>query len=232
MDMGYSVNIDDVEADEVSPGVFERVLLTPENTGRGPPGELTIRHYVIEPGSTLTLGRPGVEYQDFIINGTLRFGRRFLHGNTTIFVPSDREHTYRNMGEGEARVISHTYTVPEPSHRWCKTRVSQLTYPMGAEQLMTEEYHALTGAKRFHALDIQDFDIDEHTNPEETAYFMRGTGRMLSGDEWHDFRPGTLVYTEEGAKHAIRCDHPAQYFVIEYVEQDRMWSQRGYSGRA
>lgn len=226
--MGFSINIDEVEGKKIAPGVIKRNLLKPENTGRGPPGDLTVNHYILTDGGKLTLDKPDVEFQDYIISGTAFFGRRYLHANTTIFVPSASKHTYIQAGESELRILSHTYTVPHPSHRWCKTRMSQLTFPLGSEQLMTEEFHALTGAHRFHALDIQEYDVPEHTNPEETAYFMRGTGKMRSGDDWYDVRPGTLVYVEEEATHEIRCNHPTQYFVMEYVEQDKMWSQRGY----
>jgi mannose-6-phosphate isomerase-like protein (cupin superfamily) len=101
---------------------------------------------------------------------------------------------------------------------------------------MTEEFHALTGAHRFHAIDIQSWDRTEHTNPEETAYFLRGTGEMRVHDKWFKVKPGTLVYSEEGAIHAIKNTNPEglplQYFVMEYTEQDKMWSQRGFNPKS
>jgi len=233
--MGLSVNIDEVPAEEIAPGVIKRVLLRPEQNGRGPPGELTVTHYTLTDGGILVLDEPNVEYQDYIISGTALFGRKYLHANTTIFAPSGKEHRYIHAGESDLHIVSHTYTVPHPSHRWCKTRVAQLKFPLSAEQLMTEEFHGLVGAHRFHALDIQDFNISEHTNPEETAYFMCGTGEMRVGDERYKVRPGSLVYVEEGETHAIRNTsekgYPLHYFVMEYVEQDKMWSGRGYQGK-
>ena len=230
--MGYSANINDVNCEEISPGVIKRVLLEPKNTGRGPPGDLTVTHYTITEGGVLELDDPKVETQDYIISGTALFGRRrFLHANTTIFVPSWAKHSYKQTGESELRVLSHTYSVPHPNHRWCKTRLAQLPFERDSYQLMTEEFHGLVGAHRFHALDVQTFDVPEHTNPEETAYFMRGTARMRSGDKWYDVKPGTLVYVEEESLHQIICNHPTQYFVMEYVEQDKMWSERGYQGK-
>ena len=228
--MGIGVNIDEVTAEEIAPGVIKRILLRPEQNGRGPPGDLTVTHYTLKDGGTLILNEPNVEYQDFIISGTALFGRRYLHANTTIFVPSGKEHRYLHAGENDLRIISHTYTVPHPSHRWCKTRMSQLNFPMTSEQLMTEEFHGVVGAHRFHALDIQDHNVPEHTNPEETAYFMCGTGEMRSGDNWYKVRPGSLVYVEEGDTHEIRKtgEKPIHYFVMEYVEQDKMWSNRGF----
>jgi mannose-6-phosphate isomerase-like protein (cupin superfamily) len=95
---------------------------------------------------------------------------------------------------------------------------------------MTEEFHGLVGAHRFHALDVQDMDVPEHKNPEETAYFIAGRGKMRSGDNMYDFRSGTLVYVEEEATHWIKSDQesgqPLHYFVMEYTEQDKMWSSR------
>jgi mannose-6-phosphate isomerase-like protein (cupin superfamily) len=229
--MGLCINVDEVPGEEIAPGVVKRVLLNPENTGRGPPGDLTVAHYVLTEGGVLTLEDPNVEYQDYVVSGTALFGRRYVHANTTIFVPSGKKHSYVHAGESELRIVSTTYSVPYPSHEWCKTRMAQLTDPY-EQQLMTEEYHALTGAHRFHAIDVQTWDREEHTNPEETAYFMRGTGEMRVGDEWFEVRPGSLVYSEEGAIHAIRNTdekgRPLQYYVMEYVEQDRMWRQRGH----
>jgi mannose-6-phosphate isomerase-like protein (cupin superfamily) len=231
--MAFCINVDEVSGEEVSPGVIKRVLLKPAQTGRGPPGDLTVTHYTLTDGGILTLEEPDVEYQDYIICGSALFGRRYIHGNTTVFVPANGKHAYFHAGEGELRIISTTYAVPHPSHRWCKTRVAQLTQEY-EQQLMTEEYHALTGAHRFHAIDVQTWDREEHTNPEETAYFLRGTGEMRAGDEWYPVRPGSLVYVEEGAIHEIRTvnekGHPLQYYVMEYTEQDKMWSQRGHRG--
>jgi mannose-6-phosphate isomerase-like protein (cupin superfamily) len=232
--MGFSINIDEIGPEEIAPGVYKRVLLKPENTGRGPPGDLCVSHYVLENGGSLTLDEPNVEYQDFIICGIANTGRRHIHANTTIFVPSGRKHTYTHAGESELHIISHTYTTPHPSHRWCKTRFAQLTFPNQDQQLMTEEFHGLVGAHRFHALDIQNRDVQEHTNPEETAYFIAGTGEMRSGDNVYKFRPGTLVYVEEDSTHWIKLDQekglPIHYFVMEYTEQDKMWSSRGFQG--
>jgi quercetin dioxygenase-like cupin family protein len=206
-------------------------MLTPENTGRGPPGDLNVTHYIINKGGALTLEEPNVEYQDYIISGTALFGKSFLHANSTIFVPTNKKHTYINLGESDLRILSHTYSVPKPSHKWCKTRIAQLTFPNPQQQLMEEEYHALIGAQRFHALDVQDYEVGPGVNPEETAYFLSGEGRVLTGGKWYDVRPGTLAYVEEDMNHAIRRkdDKPFQYFVMEYTEQDKMWRKRGRS---
>ena len=232
--MGFSVNIDEVPAEEIAPGVRKRVLLRPDQNGHGPPGDLTVTHYILTDGGILVLDEPNVEYQDYIVSGTALFGRRYLHANTTIFVPSGKKHTFIHAGESDLRIVSHMYSVPRPSHRWCKTRIAQLTEPF-EQQLMTEEFHALTGAHRFHALDVQTYERGEHSNPEETAYFMRGVGEMLAGDTWYKVRPGSLIYVEEGENHAIRNTsekgYPLHYFVMEYVEQDKMWSERGYRGK-
>jgi mannose-6-phosphate isomerase-like protein (cupin superfamily) len=97
---------------------------------------------------------------------------------------------------------------------------------------MTEEFHALTGAHRFHAIDIQTWDREPHRNPEETAYFLRGEGVMTVNEDSYEVRPGSLVYSEEGALHSINNtgkQNRLQYYVMEYTEQDRMWSIRSYN---
>lgn len=230
--MGFCVNIDEILGEEISPGVMRRVLFRPEQTSRGPLGDLTVNHYTLLDGAVLKLEKEDVEYQDYVVSGSVLFGRRYLHGNTTVFVPSGGSHTYVHAGESEARIVSTTYSVPHPSHRWCKTRIAMLTETY-EQQLMTEEFHALTGAHRFHAIDVQTWDRESHTNPEETAYFMRGVGEMLVEDTWYKVKPGSFVYVEEGAVHAIRNtdmkNRPLHYYVMEYTEQDKMWSLRGHN---
>jgi mannose-6-phosphate isomerase-like protein (cupin superfamily) len=220
-----------LECEEVSPGVIKRTLLKPENNGKGPPGELKVEHYSLFNGGKLTLDNKGLERQDFIISGALFFGRRYIFGNTTIFSPSGGKVSYTHDGETEARLVSTTYSVPHKSHKWCKTRVSTLKEDY-EEQLMTEEFHALTGAHRFHAIDIQTWDREPHRNPEETAYFLRGERIMTVDDESFKVRPGSLVYSEEGALHGVKNtgnENRLQYYVMEYTEQDKMWSMRSFN---
>src|SRR4030042_6846496 len=121
--MGFSVNIKDVESVEISPGVFKRALMKENMKGKGPPGNLVVNHYTLKEGGVLTIGEPGVEYQDYIISGSALFGRRYIHSNTTIFAPTGSKHSYAHSGESDLRIISHGYTVHSPSHRWCKTRL-------------------------------------------------------------------------------------------------------------
>ena len=226
--MGCCVNVKDVKVRDIAKGVTERILLKPENNGNGPPGDLEVKHYVLEKGGVLELTNNGAERQDYIICGSVFFSNKYIHGNTTVFSPSFAKVKYIHSGETEARIISTTYTVPHPTHRWAKTRVSTLTEDY-EEQLMTEEFHALTGAHRFHAIDIQTFDRTPHTNPEETAYVLRGKGIMSVDDQEYEVESGSLVYAPEGAVHGVRNTGPAntlQYYVMEFAEQDKMWSQR------
>ena len=62
---------------------------------------------------------------------------------------------------------------------------------------------------------------------------MRGNAEMLIGDKKYELRPGSLAYIEKEETHAITntSENPMHYFVIEYIEQDKMWSERGYQGR-
>jgi mannose-6-phosphate isomerase-like protein (cupin superfamily) len=258
--MGLCRNIDEIPGEEIAPGVVKRVLLRPEENGYGPPGELTVTHYTLTKGGVLTLDEPMVEYQDYIVSGVALFGinsqplhywsksphvdpekiwysggKSLLLADTTIFVPTNRIHTYTHEGESDTRIVSRKYSVPRRSHRHCKHRIARFTDPSGEQQLITEEFHALFGAQRIHAIDIQSSGRNRHQNPEETCYFMRGTGEMFVGDKWYKVRPGSLVYVEEGEAHEIKNTskdgYPLQYTCTEYMEQDKMWSERGFQGK-
>jgi hypothetical protein len=258
-DMGFAVNIDEVKAEEIAPGVTKRTLMRADQKGYGPPGELTVTHYTLTKGGVLTIqDDPSnfVEYQDYVICGSGLFGinaqpmwawsksphiipgkvfypkpSTYVHGNTTIFVPTNRIRKYVHEGESDLRILVHAYTVPHRSYRHCKHKVSFLKNPSAEEQLVTEEYHGLIGTQRFHAVDVQLYDRSEHANPEETCYFMRGEGEMTAG-RTYAVRPGSFVYVEEAELHSIKNTskdgRPLHYICYEFMEQDKMWSERGY----
>lgn len=239
------IRLSDVKGREISEGVTERILLKPDQTR---PGGLSARHYVLTQGE-VTFAEPEVEYQHYMVSGAGLFGRRLVHGDTAIFVPGSRRfgepgrHSISHQGEGELRLISVTYRIPRPNFRWAKTRIKNLyevPASLGniyAQQLFTEEEHAVMGALRMHAIDVQTNPplnaMPLHKNPEEIMYFLRGTGEAVSGEERHKVGPGSLVYTPEGETHAIfntSDRYPLQYFVLEFIEHDRMWTERGLQG--
>lgn len=261
--MGYGVNIDDVSGEEISPGVVKRVLLSPEQNGWGPPGELTVTHYTLTKGGSFTINENPeylddddeviyAEHQDLVVSGTVKFQidnlplwywtdaphikkgydwprkSPFLQQGTTVFIPTNRRRTYTHAGESDARLVIHSYSCPKRSHRHNKHRTAKMG--LGPSQLFSEEQHALIGAQRIHAIDYQTFDVLYHANPEETCYFMFGKGKMLSGEEWYDVGPGSLIYVQEAEAHEIKSDKNEQlnYVCLEYMEQDKMWRNRGY----
>jgi quercetin dioxygenase-like cupin family protein len=106
---------------------------------------------------------------------------------------------------------------------------------MFAQQIFTEEEHAIMGALRMHSLDVQTHApgvvLPVHRNPEEFAYILRGTGEVMSGDDWVKVRPGSLVYTEEAVQHAVKNtseDLPFQYVAFEFTRQDESWTEMGH----
>ena len=214
--------------------------MRPEQKGLGPPGKLTVTHYTLTDGGVLTLEEPDVEYQDYIVSGAALLPRgartRYIYANTTIFVPANQKHSYIHAGESDLRIVSHTYSVPRPSHPNASMHLAELTLDTwGEPSLMTAEFHALIGAQRFKGIGVQIYDRGKHPNPEETVYFMRGTGEMSVGDKVFKVRSGSLVYVEEGEVHSItntnEKGYPLHYFVMEYAEQDKMWSRRGFQGK-
>ena len=70
MDMGFCNNVEELTGEEISPGVVRRVLLKPDDTGKGPPGDLTVSHYTLSKGGVLDFDEKGVEFQHFIISGS------------------------------------------------------------------------------------------------------------------------------------------------------------------
>lgn len=236
------VNIEDVPGVEVSPGVTERILLHPEQTDSG---MLKVTHHVLTGGEVL-FKEQGVEYQHYIIAGCAEMGGSLLHSETGIFVPgvsrfgAPHVHGFKHAGESELRILTSIFKIPRANFRWAKTRVRNLAEReasvggMQAQQLFTEEEHALMGSLRMHSVDVQTHapgvELGVHRNPEEFGYFLRGTGEAFSGDGWDKVRPGSLVYTAEGVPHAIKntCKvHPLQYVAYEFTNQDESWTEMG-----
>lgn len=244
--MEMHVNILDVKGEEISPGVIERVLLTPEESDSG---DITVKHHVLTSGEIVFM-ECGVEFQHYIISGCGLMGDRFIHGDSGIFVPNSsrfgesHKHGFKHTGEGELRILTVIYKIPRPNFRWAKTRTKNLNEVEGsysgmfAQQIFTEEEHALMGSLRMHSLDVQTHApgvlLPIHKNPEEFAYILRGTGEVLSGEEWIKVKPGSLVYTGEGVKHAVKNSsqkYPLQYVAFEFTKQDESWSEMGYMKR-
>jgi len=239
------INIDEVKGEEVSPGVTERVLLREDQSS---PGGLKVVHHALT-GGEVVFDQQGAEFQHYIVSGCGRMGGKFVHSETAIFVPGNsrfgepHRHRIAHDGEGELRIVTAIYRTDRPNFRWAKTRSRNLyqAWPSIAtitnQQLITEEEHALMGALKMHALDIQTHapltGNPEHKNPEEVMYVLRGTGEAICGEEKYQVRPGSLIYSEEGEVHGIyNRDQtlPLQYFVLEFIEHDKMWSERGYRG--
>ena len=236
------INIADVESRELSPGIIERTLLRPEESESG---GLTVKHHTLTKGE-IVFTKEGAEFQHYIISGSTLMNGRILHGDTGIFVPNtsrfgeSHRHGFTHMGEGELRILTVIYRIPRPNFRWAKTKIKNLSQIEGsysgmyAQQIFTEEDHALMGSLRMHSLDVQTHApgivLPIHRNPEEFAYFLRGTGEVLSGDTWVKVRPGSLVYTGEGVQHAVKNTSqglPLQYVAFEFTKQDESWTEMG-----
>ena len=239
------INIEDVKGNRISPSIIERVLLREDQSS---PGGLSVVHHILTDGEVV-FDQQGAEFQHYIVSGCGRMGGKFLHSETAIFVPGNsrfgdpHQHVIAHEGEGELRVVTAIYKTTRPNFRWAKTRSRNLyqAWPSIAnitnQQLITEEEHALMGALKMHALDIQTHapltDNPEHKNPEEIMYILRGKGEAICGSEKHQVSPGSLIYSKEGEIHGIynRDEKlPLQYFVLEFIEHDKMWTERGYQG--
>jgi mannose-6-phosphate isomerase-like protein (cupin superfamily) len=237
------INIKDVSGTEISPGVIKRELLKRNQTS---PGGLAVHHYTLTKGEA-EYGESNVEYQHYIVSGCGRMGGKFVHGDTAIFVPGNqrwgevRKHRIAHAGEGELRIVTASYKTNRKNFRWAKTRSRNLyqTIPSISniinQQLFTEEEHAVMGALRMHAIDVQTHpplaNNPEHKNPEEIMYILRGTGEAISGENRYNVQPGSLIYAKEGDDHGIYNTSdklPLQYFVLEFIEHDKMWTEKGY----
>ena len=239
------INIDQIKGKIVSPDVIERALL---QEGQSTPGGLKVVHHTLTGGEVL-FEQQSAEFQHYIVSGCGRMGGKFVHSETTIFVPGSsrfgdpHRHRIAHDGEGELRIVTAIYKTDRPNFRWAKTRSRNLyqAWPsistITNQQLITEEEHALMGALKMHALDIQTHapltGNPEHKNPEEIMYVLRGTGEAICGEDKYQVKPGSFIYSKEGEVHGIynRNDKlPLQYFVLEFIEHDKMWTERGYRG--
>jgi mannose-6-phosphate isomerase-like protein (cupin superfamily) len=234
-------NIDDVKPKEIKTGVWERELLGPSDTTHH---NLKVLHHVLKKDARITFEDQMQEYQHYVISGCALWGGMFVHSDTEVFVPGNKAgHTFVQAGETDLHLVTSIYKAPKPYFRWAKARAfnffeAQYTSFRATtinRQLITEEQHGLSGAYRMHGLDIQitppQNEVSVHTNPEETMYFLRGTAEVLSEGRREKVRPGSLIYTPLDVQHGIfNTDNkiPVEYFVLEYIEQDKAWTERGY----
>jgi mannose-6-phosphate isomerase-like protein (cupin superfamily) len=237
------VNIKNVDCNRIAPGVDERVLLRRDQSI---PGGLEVKHHTLSEGEVV-FDEQSVEYQHYIVSGCARMGGKFIHAETTIFVPGNsrfgekHRHVISHAGESELRIVTASYKTPRLNFRWAKTRSSNLYQApisignINNQQLITEEEHAVMGALRMHALDVQTHPPlmvnPEHKNPEEIMYILRGIGEAVCGEERYKVEPGSLISSREGDTHGVYNTSeklPLQYFVLEFIEHDRMWTERGY----
>jgi mannose-6-phosphate isomerase-like protein (cupin superfamily) len=229
------VNVQDVTPETLSEGVTKRILLQTS----GSKGQLTVHHYILRNGE-VKFGGANCEFQHYIISGSGLCRGRYVSSDTAIFMPGNSrfgevsEHNIKHAGEGELRILSAIYCMPNPNFRWAKPRIRNLndveaTYSvMVAHQLFTEEEHMLMGACRIHSIDVQTHAphvlLSTHRNPEEFGYVLRGEGEVESGSERFKVHPGSLVYTPEGETHSILNTSdtlPLQYVAFEFTEQDK-----------
>jgi len=255
-------HIDDVPAKEIAPGVVERILMEPDPDR--PLDRVGARHYVLTNGGTVVFNEPMTEFQHYIVSGCALMGGRVVHQDTGMFMPAGthdpesqniglRRHSITNAGESETRIFTLAYRVPRPAFRWAKSRTKnlyQVLTPhqtgMGYSQLFTEEEHAVMGALRMHAVDMQTHSghthkhvIDPKTgrriggrNPEEAIYILRGAGETMFEGVVKPVRPGSYCWTPEGEEHGIynTSDDILEYICMEFVHHDDCWTERGYQG--
>lgn len=251
------VNIEDIQGREISPGVIERVLMTKE---QGDTEKMcSAHHYTLYDGGELVIENPMTEYQHYIITGRTDKGT----ADTAIFSPAGthdpinqakglRVQRYKHLGEGETRIFTVAYQVPRPAFRWAKSRTRHLFQvpsphqtSIGYSQIFTEEEHAIMGALRFHAVDIQTHPPGQHKgtlnekgeyighrNPAEIMFFLRGHGKAMAEGVLYDVQPGSYLYTREGTLHGIwnNSDGILEYICMELIEHDKSWTERGYQG--
>lgn len=232
------VKLNDVTPESLTEGVSRRTLLSVKSIK----GRLIVLHHTLTGGELLFKGRAR-EFQHYIISGCCLYRGRYLHGDTAVFVPTTsrfgevHEHHIQHAGEGELRILTAVYELSQNNFRWAKPRVRNLYETatsisgMAANQLFTEEEHAVMGARRMHSIDLQTHvpgvTLPTHLNPEEFGYILRGEGIAISGANRYEVGPGALIYTEEGTSHSIVNvgSKPLQYIAYEFTEQDESLSE-------
>jgi mannose-6-phosphate isomerase-like protein (cupin superfamily) len=238
------VTIFDTQPEIISDGIEERTLL---NYCQTQYGNLCVKHHVLSKGEVFFTDMDS-EFQHYIISGCAQMGSTLLHGDTAVFVPGnsrfgeDHKHSFKHTGEGELRILTAIYKLPRPNFRWSKVHSKNLYEVVGgftgmyAQQLFTEEEHALIGARRMHSIDVQTHpplvELPLHRNPEEFGYILRGYGEVYSDGKWTKVSPGSIVYTREGVPHSIKNtshDNPLQYVAFEFTKQDESWDEMGVS---
>jgi len=252
------VNVEDVIGREIAPGVVERVLM---EKGEGDSeGMCSAHHYTLTDGGTLVIEKPMTEYQHYIVSGRTTSATADTaifapagHHDPVKQAKGLRPQKFTHAGEGETIIFTVAYQVPRPAFRWAKSRSRHLYKSpwvnrgdIVATQIFTEEEHAIMGTLRFHAIDIQTHPpgqhkgtVDEegnlvgHRNPAEIMFFLRGTGKAMANEVVHDVKPGSFLYSLEGAEHGIwnTTEDILEYVCLEMIEHDKSWTERGYQGQ-
>lgn len=117
-------HIDDIKPVESSKGIFERVLLAPEDTEHH---NLTVKHFALTNGTTVNFPDQDREYQHYVVSGCALMGGAYVHSESAIFVPGNKSpHKISQAGETELRLVTHIYKAPKPYFRWAKARTFHL----------------------------------------------------------------------------------------------------------
>jgi len=222
------VNINQLEGKKTRHGIIKRTLL---ERAESETGDLEVNHYTLTAGGLVEFNSPDTEVQHYVIHGCATKNQPdgdLLHQDTAWFIPNngfEKTHALCHSGEGEVRILSIPYKVPE-TKPWAKSRrknVHEINLFHSGNRVLTdiqvfkEEEYAAMGAQKMHRLNMltvtSGLSIPCNAKIEQVVYILTGTGILSDGKH---VSTGSLVYKPEGLSYEIKSFDELNCIMFEF----------------
>ncbi len=222
------VNINQVEGKKTPYGAIKRTFF---ERAESETGGLEVNHYTLRAGCRVEFNLPDTEIQHYVIHGCATKNQPdgdLLHQDTAWFIPNngfENRHALCHSGEGEVRILSISYNVPE-TKSWAKSRrknVNEIHLPHSGNRVLTdiqvfkEEEYAAMGAQKMLRLNkltvTSGLNTPCNVNIEQVVYILTGVGTL--SDE-KQVATGSLVYKPRGLSHEIRSLDEINCIMFEF----------------
>lgn len=232
-------NISSVKEKKVSPGVFERTMLSPNETASK---ALTVTHVTVESGRKYgPIKTEAGEAFVYCISGhgdlTYRgiyapqyFTLHDFEGDKFSLIPPARDYYFLCRGEGSLRVLIVHYKLPRMQPKgmvelFAKDNPPRTDYIPGSisRVLLPPEVLRAKGMEMFSNIEHETDSPDHKTvwtpssKAERVDYFIRGKAKFTVGRKHYEIGPGTLVYGGPPPEERIQENFPDDVLIYLVV---------------